>query len=731
MTIDCPGFPVTHGLAIRSWPTSIGNRTAQKSHSSGRKPITAATPQYVSSFIFNTSDVATILHVLCGRSCPQIESCEMDTVSDVLRCRVSIPARPRNMPEAVERNQDSYVALATVAIMLTTFSVILVDHYTHTLEARFFHAPLTPGPFIDLVNGLQVLLVSIVFVILGSILHRYPEPYFILWFFGWASWLLLYLSRLIEWRFTDLFNGLNSYFFFLAGASLAVAEGTKLSGWITKYPARDLPAHLGGAVPWLGEYFWMNWRVLLPLPFMLAPVWIEIYHKEWAWPTKGLMSKSVYLDLEVFFSVLGIGLLGFGLYRRFATISRPVAVAAIVVHAVYLQPQLAKAFFDLKQSEPSFGFLFEVLATSVACKPALALFATLLALTETEHQMREAEQQRLRVLDKLPAACVVVRENVVQFFNERASRMFGLVEGHHHSMAPLFECPEEMQDIIGKLGRTDSVYGCYAFLKMANGGYQEVRIDAFRAGGQASEIIFLILDRHDRAFAEGIMNYVHSGIKARLLSEEEESSAATSKLINVLLQRIKRLEKIWHTFWEKPEKRIPTRSLWSCIKAAYAEEDFRFDKPNWPNPTVTDYEIPSLPPERVKDIFKNIFSNIDKHAYGNQKANLEKPVAVTVEVSGDLVVIRVTDKGEGFPEDVVKVVNGSRLIGKAGPGKSDGGLGLTAVKLAVAASAAASVYPDGMVRIGNNDPPPGGYVEIKLRGIPKHNRRFGNGDGQP
>src|SRR5437660_450593 len=109
----------------------------------------------------------------------------------------------------VQHKKDNYAALASGAVLLATLSVFLVHKVALSLEALRFHDPLTPGPFIYFVNLLQVGLIGVLFVILGSILHRYPEPYFILWFFGWASWLFLYLSRLWNWPLTDIFNGLN------------------------------------------------------------------------------------------------------------------------------------------------------------------------------------------------------------------------------------------------------------------------------------------------------------------------------------------------------------------------------------------------------------------------------------------------------------------------------------------------------------------------------------------
>ena len=61
-------------------------------------------------------------------------------------------------------------------------------------------------------NVVQLLVVALFVAILGAVVHRYTEPYFILWFYGWVMWLLLYACRQVGWQ-EAAFNGLNSFFF--------------------------------------------------------------------------------------------------------------------------------------------------------------------------------------------------------------------------------------------------------------------------------------------------------------------------------------------------------------------------------------------------------------------------------------------------------------------------------------------------------------------------------------
>jgi hypothetical protein len=281
--------------------------------------------------------------------------------------------------------------------------------------------------------------------------------------------------------------------------------------------------------------------------------------------------------------------------------------------------------------------------------------------------------------------------------------MFGLTEKPRQVMAQLFQSQDEMNAVIENLDQKDTVFGHYAFLKMASGSYEEVRIDAFYSGGSGSEVIFLILDRHDHAMAEGVINYAHTCIKGRL--QVEKRSEATSSLIDDLFIRLKTLERIGKSYWEKPAERTPTRSLLQCLNIAYVEGRFKFNKCNWPN--NADYGIPSLDPESMQDIFRNVFSNIDKHAYDEAQARVSgKRVSVVFIPDGSFVLIRVADEGRGFQPDVIAAVNSPRLTGA-------GGLGLRAIKLTVAAS------PDGRIAIGNNENKPGAWIEIRLRALPR------------
>jgi signal transduction histidine kinase len=302
-------------------------------------------------------------------------------------------------------------AVVLAVILFAAISVVFAHHVTLWLEAH---------PFKDFPDASQLQLklfgyiaqdgvVITLFVILSWIAKGYTKPFFILWLFGWLSWIFMYSLRVYPLMLpnvhaghpfhpdyidlaSDVFNGLHSYFFLVAGIVLIAPNRLSTSiAW--QYPDRTTATRpFVGPPLWLFHYFWLNPIVAIPLIPLLAPYLLFLFERAARISESHLFNYSFAESIS---SIVALTILAWGLHRRFSKISTPAALAAVAVHVLYIEPQLAKIIYgDSAFSTKGLGYVFDVLAPTIIFKPALALFVAFLAL-------RDIDKKREDVLETL------------------------------------------------------------------------------------------------------------------------------------------------------------------------------------------------------------------------------------------------------------------------------------------------------------------------------------------
>jgi len=242
-------------------------------------------------------------------------------------------------------------------------------------------------------------------IFLGWFVNRYHRPFFVLLFHGYLFWSIEYTVKCAHIFQVSTANGFESYFFLSAGMVLAAPESWGHS--IRLFPAYDAPvAPILRPAIWLARYIWNNPIMIVPLIVMIIP---EVVEKPFPW---------LYQTVDALFFMTAVMVLGFGLYQRLRPVSLKTANAALIVHSIYLWPQIGNCWWKLHATPGVHnGILLQAIhIPALVLKPALALFATLVAIREIDEERRSAiiteMKTETRNIQRLNATESFTRNNI-------------------------------------------------------------------------------------------------------------------------------------------------------------------------------------------------------------------------------------------------------------------------------------------------------------------------------
>jgi signal transduction histidine kinase len=582
----------------------------------------------------------------------------------------------------------------------------------------------------ELVNLSQALLIGLFTVMLTLFVHRYPEPFFIFWYFGWWAWFFLYLCRVLhQSELSEAFNSLNSCLFLAAGTVLA--SPPRWDRFLRQYPPAAT-SRFGSPVLWIVRYYRRNPYAVL----LLAPVIGLAALSHWSHPPNTYFPGML--------SVLSVTVLGYGLYRRMVLISPHTALATLIFHAIYLEPQIARVIYPDSPGHP-FNYLLTVSAPSLVLKPALALFVTLLALRETsekrdEVQIRlgEAERRgnmiRQTMIQALPAACLFVQNGKIAFLNKAASELLGVADGDQAELASIFSSPSEHTQFLEQVQRDGRTAGHLTRVRSNRSGSRVqttkwVRIHAFDANPAAAEtaahdMVLLILDRHELGLAHAVFAFAHDYLLPRALTLSGGITQAVAlpidgapsrqiedtlkPLASELLDGINLLREEFTEYWRMhagtEEGASIDRSLdVACTQAKRACASFcnpTITRPLGPFPSGT--QSPTLSEPSLTHCFQNLIINAIEHTHKREGRRDLTAVDIQLSYAEGRMRILIRDHGPGFSDAIIRF-----LTDPAGVAAETIGLGLFSLKLKILGAG-------GAIRAGNAEGHGGGWVELQI-----------------
>lgn len=254
------------------------------------------------------------------------------------------------------------------------------------------------------IYGHSALLIMLT-LFLGWFVNRYHQPFFVLLFHGYLFWCIEYTVKIAHIFQVSTANGFEAYFCLSAGLVLAAPKSWGRS--IRQFPSYDAPvAPVLRPTVWLAKYIWNNPIMVVPLIVMIIP---EVVEKPFPW---------LYQTVDALFFMTAVMVLGFGLYQRLRPVSPMTANAALVVHSMYLWPQIGNTWWKLHATPAVHtGLLLQAIhIPALVLKPALALFATLVAIREIDEERRSAIIKEMKMeaknVQRLNATESFTRNNI-------------------------------------------------------------------------------------------------------------------------------------------------------------------------------------------------------------------------------------------------------------------------------------------------------------------------------
>jgi PAS domain-containing protein len=632
------------------------------------------------------------------------------------------------VPERLRLIRHAALAVASLLTLMVVMNVVVLPWGLTAFAGK-------AGTLAGFANAIQAAVLLVFAVIIGLFIHRYAEPFFILWYFGWLSWLGLYGTRLLHASWGQVFNPINSSFLFLAGILLVAPRGW--TARIARFPQQEI-AHGVGAPLWLCRYVRANPLALLAWsPVLVLAV---IRHA----------SPDSYSDAENAWSVVAITAFGVGLYWRMRVISPDSALVALLVHAVYLEPHVSRLVWPAAELYTLQHTLSVALPTLVM-KPALALLVTFLALRETgaRHEKAERDLARVaatakaagertaRVLAGLPDACLLVKDGLVTFMNPRACELLGLASESAPALASIFSDPQACDVFMERLREEDRVLGYETETTVrsrvtAIPARVWVRLDAFSIrpaqSGGGEEIVILILDRHERELAHAVYSLAHDYMKPRLhhlsgrLRQQAAQIAAWAlpaplavdvadgveqKICSELLGVLDLLRDEFRNYWIR--RQVDDRAdVRNCVKVAWAQARHACEGELDCQPMHEASFAPeagdisaAVSDHSLTRALTNAYINAIRATYKREQRTRLSPVQTSVALTEGWVFIRICDRGGGFKSSILSFIND-----RPAAAPPEVGVGLLGLKLVVAAAG-------GSVHAGNG-PEGGAWVKILL-----------------
>ena len=613
------------------------------------------------------------------------------------------------MSSAAHRRRQARQALnAVYALSVLALSVIGLHETADWLAQHWRGAGLGTPPEPEtlrlILNALQLGIVALFALIIGGFVHTYPEPFFIFWSLGWASWLMLYLLRVLLGDGSDFvtpgeaaaafFNATNSYFFLAAGIELLAPRAW--SRHLRNHP--EPPSNRFGAPAlWWFRYLKANPRglaLLLPVAVVQILAFLSPGSPQ---------ARAWHAATENGFSIIAVGLFGVGLYKRMYRISRYTAMALLGLSAAYLAVPLNKLLWG----DHPFDLTLTVLAPALLLKPGLALFVIMLAFRFSVHRMQE---QRNSMLQKLPDAAVLVGDGWVLVSNDRA-RELGIIEGKRLSES--FAQPQQCERLLATLAREGEIVGESAQLREPGADeyahvHRWVRIDGYRVRGASltrrrDEFVLVIVDRHGLELAFSVAAYVHDVLQpvARALRgalEQRKAEAVAPQpedlaLADRVLQHTEHLRNEFREFWSKQHGGAVTCSLLECVDAAWINAVHGCGEVTAPISLVkskifANAVLTSISASPLTRALQNLFTNAIQSTW-LRVGHAELPsIEIAAQERDGRIWIEIRDHGNGMDASVlaylaadVDAVSDRRAQG-GGSGRI--GVGLISAKLTVA-----------------------------------------------
>jgi signal transduction histidine kinase len=612
-----------------------------------------------------------------------------------------------------------FLGHATFSLVFLGFSVWLIHVAAHSLVNKHFYNA-QPKQLLLLVFLAQTVLIGMFTLIIGSFVHRYPEPFFILWYFGWIAWFVLYSGRFLSPSYPDSpFNLLNTCFFLAAAADLLLPRS--LNRLFRKYPPSPGKT-FGSPLVWLLKYYKNNpYALLLLTPVIIVP-FLPAY-------------------FETGLAVIAIAGLGYGLYRRLVGTSVTTAFSALFLHTVYLEPQISKLLWPPVLGH-DFDYILTVSAPSLVLKPALALFVTFLALSETrerqieaQRELAEAEQRGTTMLKEmmqnLPGACLLFQNGKSVLLNDSARKLLGLSE-NQVALESVFAFTEDHHKFLALLHADGHTIGHLTRIctNSPSGAKTNkwVRMDAFEAHTSVSdtaEIVMLILDHHELELTYTIFSFIHDYISPRvnllkgsvdalgklpLDASMEPLRQSLNHRSAALVEAIGFLREEFREYWRLRPEVSEGAPVERCLHVAWAQalHSCAATLGCTPHIVVRNGSFPEntrslvVSERQLTRTFQNLLVNAIQHTHNRENHPSLSPIEVDLSYQEKWVRIRIADHGCGLPDDVRRFLNEP-----ASTGGDKIGLGLFSVKISVSAAG-------GKINAGNNAHANGGWVEIRL-----------------